>query len=108
MAVAAGTATEQQAKRNAVEVHSFRRYHDYDFSAVLRVMQSLDPEGYAQVPEFLLTGLKHQRLSNARASAKTQDKIASRLDRIASESMEFGPYADDIMDAALCGMRLFI
>ena len=71
-------------------------------------MQSLDPEGYAQVPEFLLTGLKHQRLSNARASAKTQDKIASRLDRIARESMEFGPYADDIMDAALCGMRLFI
>ncbi len=54
-----------------------------------------------QVPESLLTGLKHQRLSNARASAKTQDKIAGRLDLIASEGMDFGPYADDVMDAEL-------
>jgi hypothetical protein len=98
-AVAAGTATEQQAKRNAVEVHSFRAYHD--MSAMLRVMQSLDPAEYAKVPEIFKTGLKHQRLSNARQQGKTLEKIQDRLERFISEDMEFAPYSDDVMDAAL-------
>lgn len=44
-------------------------------SAMLRVMQSLDPEEYAKVPEIFKTGLKHQRLSNARQQANTFEKI---------------------------------
>ena len=54
-----------------------------------------------QVPEFLLTGFKNERLCNARQTCKTQDKIDIRLNRIVSENMDFGPYTDDIMDAAL-------
>jgi hypothetical protein len=98
-AVAAGNATEQQYKRNAVELQSFRAYHD--MSAMLRVMQSLDPEEYAKVPEIFKTGLKHQRLSNARQHGKTLDKIQDRLERFNSEDMEFAPYSDDVMDATL-------
>ena len=68
---------------------------------MLRVMQSLDPEEYAKVPEIFKTGLKHQRLSNARQHGKTLDKIQDRLERFNSEDMEFAPYSDNVMDATL-------
>ena len=57
-----------------------------------------------QVPEFLLTGLKNARLGNERQAGKTQDKIAIRLDRIAREHVDFGPYADSVMDVMLAPM----
>jgi hypothetical protein len=97
--VAAGNATDRQFKLNAVEIQSFRAYHD--MSAMLRVMQSLDPEEYANVPEIFKIGLKHQRLSNARQQGNTVEKIQGRLERFTSEDMAFAPYSDNIMDAIL-------
>jgi hypothetical protein len=99
MAVAAGNATDRQFKRNAVELQRFRAYHD--MSATLRVMQSLDPAENATVPEIFKTGLKHQRLRNARQQGKTLEKIQDRLERFVSQDMEFAPYSDDVMDATL-------
>jgi hypothetical protein len=98
-AVAAGNATDRQFKQNAVELQSFRAYHD--MSAMLRVMQSLDPAAYAKVPEIFKTGLKHQRLSNARQQRKTLEKIQDRLERFISQDMDFAPYSDNVMDTTL-------
>ena len=53
------------------------------------------------MPEIFKTGLKHQRLSNARQQANTFEKIQGRLDRFTSEDMTFAPYPDDVMDATL-------
>ncbi len=74
IAVAAGKAIDRQFKRNAVEIQSFRAYHDRHMSAMLRVMQSLDPEEYAKVPEIFKIVHKHQRLSNARQQGNTVEK----------------------------------
>ena len=73
----------------------------YDLVVLLRVMQSLDPDEFAQVPEFLLTGLKNYRMNEAIQKCKTQDDIAIRLERMYCQGMKMGPYADNFMDAAL-------
>lgn len=86
-------------KRRAVELQCHQKY--YDLVVLLRVMQSLDPDEFAQVPECLLTGLKNYRLNDARNKCKTQDDIAIRLKRMSSQGMKMGPYADNFMDAAL-------
>ena len=53
------------------------------------------------MPEIFKTGLKHQRLSNARYAARIDEKIQGRLERFNSEDMDFAPYPDDVMDATL-------
>jgi hypothetical protein len=63
-AVAAGNSTDQQMKRRAVKLQCHQKY--YDLAVLLRVMQSLDPDEFAQVPECLLTGRKNYRLNDAR------------------------------------------
>ena len=63
-AVAAGNATDQQMKRRAVKLQCHQKY--YDLAVLLRVMQSLDPDEFAQVPECLLTGRKNYRLNDDR------------------------------------------
>ena len=56
-----------------------------------------------QVPDFLKTGLKNQRLSNLRAGAKTQEQVQVRLELVAAGGYgeHFAPYSDAAMDAAL-------
>ena len=53
------------------------------------------------MPEIFKTGLKHQRLSNARYAARIDEKIQGRLERFNSEDMDVAPYPDDVMDATL-------
>ncbi len=56
-----------------------------------------------QVPDFLKTGLKNQRLSQLRAAANTQEQVQDRLELVAAGGYgeHFAPYSDAAMDAAL-------
>ena len=56
-----------------------------------------------QVPDYLKTGLKNQRLSNLRAGSKTQEQVQVRLELVAAGGYgeHFAPYSDAAMDAAL-------
>jgi hypothetical protein len=107
-----------------------QRTHN-DLAALLRVLESLDPEEFAQVlfaerlhcasishyaasfffafqvPDHLKTGLNNQRLSNLRAAAKTEEENAARLELIAGGGYgeAFAPYSDAQMDSILDPMR---
>jgi hypothetical protein len=103
-AVAAGTANERQANRHAVAVRGQRSHND--LAALLRVLESLDPEEFAQVPDHLKIGLNNHRLSNLRAAGKTEDQNNARPELIAGVAYRehFAPYSDIQMDAALAPM----
>jgi hypothetical protein len=56
-----------------------------------------------QVPDYLKTGLKNQRLSNLRAGSKTEEQVQVCLELAAAGGYgeHFAPYSDAAMDAAL-------